>query len=1121
MQESRRTSLALAAADAQRAIDQIVSTVFFAVVRVLAVAGLIYGALRALTLPWAQAWPIVAVAAAFAAAMLGVGALSRTLGVARGVQAVLVTASLAVTGFAWTTGFGVHSVVLGVLGLIVVTAGILLGSASAFAYAALSAALLALLYAGELSGALPGPGAIAYTPTVVRLYAHGAILLAAMLLGYLFHRVFINTLASAQRERERFRALLGIAADWYWEQDSEFRFTHVSTEAAERSGAVIGELIGKRRWELADVRMSPEELAAHQRDLRAHRPFREVVIQRVTADGRSFWAAISGEPVFEDGQFRGYWGVGRDVTAEYVAQRAIERSETLFRKLFDVSPSPFIVHRQGRIVFANQAAARLFGFASPTAMPGFAMTELNRPESRSFSAERIAAMERMAVGDSVPTAEIAMQTVRGEPRFVQALVVRIELVDGPASMSVYFDLTERRAADQRLRASEAMLKQLVESSPDYVTVSRLADSTLALVNAGFERVTGLQRGEVIGRAALDLGIWHDPADRAALVSAVRAHGTAHDVPATLRRKDGSLRSVLFSASSFDMAGQQYLVATARDVTAKEIERLEYEAILANASVGIAFTRDKRFQHANPAWEDMFGWPDGSLDGQPGAVVWPSAEDYAEIGRIAGPLLSRGEPVDLERRMMRRDGSIFWCHLRARAVDPLQPAAGGTIWIAEDVTERREVQRALAAAKEQAEAANQAKSAFLANTSHEIRTPLNGLLGLARLALDAHGTAQGDAGKSREYLKLILESAQSLSAIISDILDLSKIESGKLAIDSAEFDLHALLRSLHAAHHDLATSKGLALHLDIAPRVPVHVRGDALRVRQIVGNFVSNALKFTAVGQITLRVRTAGPTLRFEVIDTGIGISAEAQARLFTPFTQADASTTRRFGGTGLGLSICRELAQLMRGEVGVCSTPGQGSTFWAELPLPAAAAAPAGSDPRRLHLRDERRKDPHDGQHAAQDAAPETPASDDAAPDDAPPLAGLRLLLVEDNAVNMLIADSFLTGWGATVVQAVDGRQAVDIVDREGGAFDVVLLDMHMPVMSGYEALAELRTRYDNARLPIVALTAAALLSEQERCMALGADGFVTKPIDADKLLSTLRVYAMASPSHVHAKRDS
>jgi PAS domain S-box-containing protein len=1085
MRDTRSEYLALAAADTQRAIDEIVGRAFFAVVRLLAVAGLLYVVLRALVLPDGNLWAIGAVAGGLALSM-GLGTLvSRRYGVRLGVQLVLVTASLAVSGFAWTTQLGVHSVVLGVLAIVVITAGVLVGSLAAFAYAAFAATLVGVLYAAEVLGLIAGPAAVSSTPTTVRLYAHGAILLAALLLGHLFHRVFVNTLASAQRERERFRALLGIAADWYWEQDSEFRFTHVSAPAIERSGAEIESLLGKRRWELADVRMSPEQLAAHRADLEAHRPFRELVFQRVAADGRHYWAAISGEPVFDQGQFRGYWGVGRDVTAEYAAQRAIERSETLFRKLFDISPSPFIVHRQGRIVFANQAAARLFGFHAPTAMPGFAMTELNRPESRAFSAERIALMETMAVGDSVPTAEIVMQTVQGEERFVQALVVRIELVDGPASMSVYFDLTERRAADERLRASEAMLKKLVESSPDYVTVSRLRDSKLELVNAGFERVTGLVRDEVIGRAALDLGIWHNPADRAALVAAVRAHGTAHDVPATLKRKDGALRSVLFSASSFTMAGEQYLVATARDITAKEIERLKYEAILDNASVGIAFTRERQFQHANPAWEQMFGWRAGTLDGQPGAVVWPSAEDYAEISGIAGPLLSRGEPVDLERRMMRRDGSIFWCHLRARAVDPLQPAAGGTIWIAEDVTERLEIQRALAAAKDEAEAASRAKSAFLANTSHEIRTPLNGLLGLARLALDA----REDSAKSREYLKLILDSAQSLSAIISDILDLSKIESGKLEIEATEFDLHALLRALHAGHRDLAAHKGLAFQLDVAADVPVHVRGDALRVRQIVANFVSNALKFTARGRITLRAQAAHGGVRFAVSDTGIGLTPEVQARLFQPFTQADESTTRRFGGTGLGLSICRELAHLLGGEVGVDSTPGEGSTFWAQLPLQAAAPA-----------------------RSAAQAAPRPQSA---------PLAGLRVLLVEDNAVNMLIADSFLTGWGAAVVQATDGRQAVDIVDREPAAVDVVLLDMHMPIMSGYEALAELRTRYSKTQLPVVALTAAALLSEQERCMALGADGFVTKPIDADKLLETLRVYASPARSHVDAKRPN
>jgi CheY-like chemotaxis protein len=370
--------------------------------------------------------------------------------------------------------------------------------------------------------------------------------------------------------------------------------------------------------------------------------------------------------------------------------------------------------------------------------------------------------------------------------------------------------------------------------------------------------------------------------------------------------------------------------------------------------------------------------------------------------------------------------------------------------------------------ELARAASRAKSAFLANTSHEIRTPLNGVLGLARLALDP----AMDPRRAREYVQRIHDSAQALSAIISDILDLSKIEAGKLSLEQTAFDLRATLDVLFAGYRELALSKGLAFELAVGGNVPRHVSGDPMRVRQILANFVANAIKFTERGRVRIDVAALPDArIRFSVSDTGIGIDASARPRLFTPFTQADASTTRRFGGTGLGLSICRQLAELMGGRVDFESSPGAGSRFWADLPLPVAAAPLPAPPPGDASSRD---------------------------------LAGLRVLLVEDNPVNMLIAETLLRNWQVEVAQAHDGAQAVAAVEAAGGAFDAVLMDVHMPVMSGHEATATLRKRYSKQDLPIVALTAAALASEQAQSLAIGMNEFITKPFDATRLREVL-----------------
>jgi PAS domain S-box-containing protein len=469
---------------------------------------------------------------------------------------------------------------------------------------------------------------------------------------------------------------------------------------------------------------------------------------------------------------------------------------------------------------------------------------------------------------------------------------------------------------------------------------------------------------------------------------------------------------------------------------------------------------------------MLGWRRGTLAGQPGRMVWGSDIEYAEVGALIGPQLARGESVEFVRELRRRDGTVFWCRMLAKAVDPAHPMGGGTIWIVEDITERRRTEHALAKARDDAEAANRAKSAFLANTSHEIRTPLNGLVGLARLAR----RPEVDEARRRQYLDQIGDSAETLTAVISDVLDLSKIEAGKLLIDHLAYDLGSLFDSLGRVYGTLADARGLAYEQTIDPALPRRAIGDPVRLRQILTNYLNNALKFTQHGRIGLAASAprAG-WLRVEVSDTGPGIEPGIQQQLFTPFTQADQSTTRRYGGTGLGLSICRELAGLMHGSVGVHSAPGLGSRFWLELPLEPAPAF-----------------------------APDTGFGDDLCTD---ALTGSRVLMAEDNAVNMTIAVAMLEQWGVIVSQASDGAQALEAVaqaERAGLPFDAVLMDVQMPVMSGYEATRLLRERHDPLLLPIIALTAAALTSERELALAAGMNDFLTKPIDAQRLRDTL-----------------
>ena len=863
---------------------------------------------------------------------------------------------------------------------------------------------------------------------------------------------------------------MSLAADAYWEIDQDYRLIAASRQNLDEHELQSNSGLGALPWELPRLHCEADTLDVLMADLETRVPFRDLPFSWRNHNGslRSYLA--SGEPRFDSrGVFKGYWGVARDVTAIQAARAELRATETRYQDLFSRIPTPLVLHRHGRVVDANDAAVIMFGYRELADMLGTDLrAAYDSADSRERARLRSEQLMTMPLGATLKVEGFKLD-VRGRALNVQATGVHVHAQGGPAELSIYVDVTERLAAEAAVRQAEVMRKHLLAISPDLITLTDLNTGRYLMVNQAFERLTGWRVEDAVGRTSLELGVWAHESERQQFVTAIREHGVVSDVPYVFVHQNGSPVPLRVSAARFEMDGCDYVAINARDVSAAERDRMERAAILDNASIGIAVTRQQHFVLANAHFEQIYGWGPGELIGQSAAVVWPGDAAYQELGLILGPPLSRGEAIEVERQARRKDGSTFVARVRGRAIDPLRPAESGTVWIMEDVTERREFEQTLARARDDAEAANRAKSAFLANTSHELRTPLNGMLGLARMA----SASDVSEALRREYLDQIADSAQALAGIITDILDLSKIEAGKLLLESTSFDLNELLRTLEHTYQTLAAAKGLNLSFEVDPGLAEPVSGDPLRVRQIVTNYVSNALKFTDQGGVRVRVdRLPGGAVRFEVIDTGPGLSQAVQKLLFKPFTQADQSTTRRFGGTGLGLSICRELAVMMGGDVGVDSLPGQGCSFWAVLPLPPS------------------------GQPLAQ-----TPPLVDG------DLTGMRVLMVEDNVVNMLIAVAMLERWGVEVTQACDGREALSAVQRaadEQQPFHAVLMDVQMPVMSGHEATRALRQTQVSKHLPIIALTAAALVTERDEALAAGMDDFLTKPIDADKLHATL-----------------
>ncbi|MCL4801254.1 MAG: response regulator [Burkholderiales bacterium] len=382
------------------------------------------------------------------------------------------------------------------------------------------------------------------------------------------------------------------------------------------------------------------------------------------------------------------------------------------------------------------------------------------------------------------------------------------------------------------------------------------------------------------------------------------------------------------------------------------------------------------------------------------------------------------------------------------------------------------------ARAAAEAASRAKSQFLANMSHEIRTPMNGIVGMAELLAS---TRLDD--RQRRYIEALHRSAESLLDIINDVLDLSKIEAGRLELATTDFDPRATVTEVVELMRVRAEGKGLALELRVADAVPPRVHGDPIRLRQVLTNLVGNAIKFTERGGVRVSIGpepgAAAPMLRVEVADTGIGLTAEQSSRIFEAFTQGDASHTRKYGGTGLGLAISRDLVALMGGEIGVSSLPGRGATFWftvAVAPASASAAEPAAAEPARLA-----------------------------------PLAG-RVLLVEDNELNQVVARGMLEALGLTVVTAANGLEAMAALAQR--RYDLVLMDCQMPELDGFEATRRIREREAAGgvrRSTIVALTANAVSGDRERCIAAGMDDYLAKPFRLTDLHETCSRWLRAS----------
>ncbi len=1017
-------------------------------------------------------------------------------------------------------------------------------------------------------------------------------------------------------------------------------FTYLSQQIEDMWGVSSSELTGDmglfiRRGNAQDMRELKQLVDASAQSLT---PFNKNL--RVEwAPGETRWASIAAIPKkHADGDV--VW-TGYIRSIDDLKQRDEKLREVLEqqRVIFENIPSGLIFSADGLIQQINSSFSSMVG-AAGTNLIGTSASFLfeSTAAQDAFNARAVPLLDaNQRVVDEGVLYRLDRSTFHGR------LVGRRVAVAGFARATIWVieDISERTLMEAHLAEQANFQHALVDTIP-YPVFYKGADSRFLGVNRAYEKVFNVQRADLVGKRVLDLD-YLPQADRTvyqaedeAIIADIRSIQREMLMPFA----DGRMHETLYFVSGFARAdgAPAGLVGTFVDMAdQKAAERAiaevaqEQKIIFEAVSLGVLLTVNRVIKRCNGAMEEMFGYAKDELVGQSTQLLFDSVESFEQTGQEAYAVIAQGALYAAERRYRRKDGSLFWASIHGRAFDMDHPD-WGSVWVYEDITQKRQAAQELQNAKEAADAASQAKGDFLANMSHEIRTPMNAIIGMSHLALKTDLTT-----RQRDYISKIQQSGQHLLGIINDILDFSKVEAGKLTVEHIAFELDQVLQNVATVIVDKATAKGLELICDVAPEVPQSLIGDPLRLGQVLINYANNAIKFTDQGEISIVVRlSAGADdsalLRFEVQDTGIGLTEEQMARLFQSFQQADSSTTRKYGGTGLGLAISKSLASLMGGSVGVESEIGKGSCFWftARLGLgEARAKLHIGRDTissKRVLVVDDSE---HAAQvlcdmlasigfavesvHAGQDAVQRVQAAATAnepfdfvmldwqmpgmdgieaarhidalqlAPvpckvmvtaygreevitsaqevgiDDIlvkpvnpsvlfdtmmrllghdggsgasahsmhsttalsalAPLQGARVLVVEDNEFNQQIAQELLQDAGFAVDIAGNGQIAIDRIlqahDAQS-AYDIVLMDMQMPVMDGVSATVEIRKDARFAALPIVAMTANAMQVDKDRCLQAGMNDFVTKPIEPDELWLALARWIAPRPGLGH-----
>ncbi len=814
-------------------------------------------------------------------------------------------------------------------------------------------------------------------------------------------------------------------------------------------------------------------------------------------DGRLVDVSLSLSPIRSSLQeVVGVSVIARDIGERKRAEEAMRESEERFRIMADGCPAPmWVTDARGDIQFINRAFRDASGLSLEEMRGRGWQSVLHPDDALTYLSEA-----RRAITEHVPfQAETRIRYADGQWRWAATYAEPRFSPNGAflGLVGLSPDITQRKQAEEALRESEERFRIMADSCPTMIWVTdaegenRFSNRTyLEFFGVSYERVGGNGWQPLI-----------HPDDRAEYIRVfLRAvqERTACTVQARVRRGDGQWRWVVSDAAPRWSPGGEFLghVGTTADIT----ERKEAEAAVRNSEekfrqfaensheVFWMMTADaSEILYVNPVYETIWERTCESLYRNPMSWAESIVPEDQESSHACFERQMQGKCEVSEYRIKTPGGVERWIADRAF---PIRDQSGQLIrvaGIAEDITERKRYEADLVRAREAADAANQAKSSFLANMSHEIRTPMNGIVGMLQLLAETELTPE-----QRRYAKVAQASGRTLLSLIDDILDLSKIEAHRVTLERLNFNLRSVIEEVLESLRPQANAKGLGLTGRFTVETPEVVRGDPQRLRQVLVNLVANAVKFTERGQVTLTAslvsREQGKSVvRLEIVDTGIGIRAEQASQLFSPFVQADSSTTRKYGGTGLGLAISKQLVEMMGGKIGLESREGQGSTFWFTVVFedPAVSGVaqelPQGKRPGAAGK-------PSSGRLTA-------PAKT------APGSGEFRILVAEDNPTNQLVILAQLGKLGYRATAVGNGAEAIEELGKQ--KYDLVLMDCQMPVMDGYAATRRIRES-GNLRIPVVAVTAHVMAGDQDKCLRAGMDDYLAKPVEIDRLAATL-----------------